>query len=257
MRRIVLIFLLLAAAILAVGVAHGERLKRGDLLLSFDVDFSPHALPRDRPAPVTVDLSGSVKTFSGEHPPQLRSILLDVNRYGQLYTRGLPVCPRGQLESTSTEVALEHCRDALVGHGRFQASVDFPDREPFPVEGKMLAFNGRAGGRPTIFMHIYGSNPVKATIVLKFKITHQRGAFGTVLFARIPEIASDLGYVTNISLTFGRKYRHEGKQRSFISARCAAPDGFPGAVFPLARGTFTFSNNQRLTMTLTRDCRVL
>jgi hypothetical protein len=214
MRRIVLIFLLLAAAILGVGVAHGERLKRGDLLLSFDVDFSPHALPRDRPAPVTVDLNGSVQTSSGEHPPQLQSILLDVNRYGQLDTRGLPVCPRGQLEATSSEVALEHCRDALVGHGRF-------------------------------------------TIVLKFKITHQRGVFGTVLFARIPAIASNLGYVTDISLTFGRMYRYKGKQRSFISARCAAPDGFPGAIFPLARGTFTFSNDQRLSLTLTRDCRVL
>ena len=257
MRRNLLIFTLLALTVLGAGIAYGEKVKQGDLLLSFNVGFSPHALPRDRLAPVTVDLSGSVQTPGVDNPPQLRSIQLDINRYGQLSTRGLPACPRGQLEATSTEAALERCRDALVGNGRFKANVDFADREPFPVEGRMLAFNGNSGGRPTIFLHIYGDNPVKATIVLKFKITHQPGEFGTVLSAKIPEIASNLGYVTNISLTFGRKYRYEGKQRSFISARCAAPQGFPGAVFPLARGTFTFSNNQRLALTLTRNCRAL
>ena len=256
MRRIVLILVLLAAVPLGAGIAYGERVKRGDLLLSFNVGFTPHALPREQPAPVIVDLKGTVHTSSGEDPPQLRSISLDVNRYGQFYTRGLPVCPRGQLESTTTEVALERCRSALVGRGSFGATVDFADHDPFPVGGKILAFNGRSGGRPIILMHIYGENPVKATIVLKFKITHQPGIFGTVLSAKIPIIASDLGSVTKISLTFGRKYRHEGKERSFISARCAAPEGFPGAPFPLAKGTFVFANDQKVTMTLTRNCRV-
>jgi hypothetical protein len=257
MRRIVLILVLLATVAVGVGIAHGERVKRGDLLLSFDASFAPQALPRDHAAPVTVDLAGSVRTSSGAHPPQLRSISLDVNRYGTLSTRGLPVCQHGQLESTSTKVALERCRGALVGHGLFKANVDFPNLDTFPVKGGILAFNGRARGRPTILMHVYGSNPVQATVVLTFKVTHNEdGTFGTTLFAQIPKIASDLGYVTNIELSFGRKYRHNGKPRSFISARCAAPDGFPGALFPLARGAFTFANDQRLTITLTRECDV-
>lgn len=256
MRRLVLILVVLAALPLGVEVARGERVKQGDLLLSFDVGFEPQRLPRDRLAPVTVDLRGSVDTASGDQPPQLRSIRIAVNSYGQLDTRGLPVCPRGQLEAASTEVALDRCRKARVGHGRFKASVDFEGREPFPVEGRILAFNGRSEGRSTIFLHIYGSNPVKATIVLEFKVSHRRGLYGTVLSAQIPKIASDLGYVTGISLTFGRIYRHAGEGHSFISARCAAPDGFPGAVFPLARGTFTFANQQQLSTTLTRHCQV-
>jgi hypothetical protein len=257
MRRIVLISMLLATAAIGAGVAHGERVKRGDLLLSFTADFAPQALPRDRLAPVKVDLAGAVKTSSGAKPPQLRSITLDVNRYGRLETRGLPICHPGQLQSTSTQVALDRCRGALVGHGLFKAQVDFPSLNPFPVEGGILAFNGRAQGRPTILMHVYGTNPVEATVVLTFKITHNKsGAFGTTLFTRIPKIASDLGYVTNIELSFGRKYRDGGTQRSFISARCAAPEGFHGALFPLARGAFAFANDQRLTVTLTRECDV-
>ncbi|MEX2107662.1 MAG: hypothetical protein WD827_02095 [Solirubrobacterales bacterium] len=256
MRRIALILVLLAAVPLGADLAHGERTKQGDLYLSFNVGFSPHALPRDRLAPVTVDLSGSVQTASGEDPPQLRSIMLEVNRYGQLTTQGLPVCPRGELESTSPEVALERCRNALVGHGQFKATVDFPDRDPFPVKGKMLAFNSRAQGLPTILVHVHGSTPVSATIVLRFKITQKPGRFGTVLSAKIPKIAADLGSVTGISLTFGRKYRHEGEKRSFISARCAAPSGFPGATFSLAKGTFTFANEQQLAITLRRNCSV-
>lgn len=257
MRRIALIFMLLVTAAIGIGVAHGERVKRGDLLLSFNANFAPQALPRDRLAPVRVDLAGTVKTSSGAHPPQLRSITLDVNRAGKLDTRGLPTCQPGQLESTSTQVALDRCQGALVGHGLFKASVDFANNDPFPVEGEILAFNSRSKGRPTILMHVYGTNPVKATVVLTFKITHNKsGTFGTTLFTRIPKIASDLGYVTNIELSFGRKYRHNGEQRSFISARCAAPKGFRGAPFPLARGAFTFANDQRLTITLTRECDV-
>ncbi len=256
MRRVFLILIALAAVAFGAQAAYGERVKQGDLLLSFDVGFAPQRLPRDRLAPITVDLSGSVKMAGGEQPPQLRSILLELNSYGRIDTRGLPVCPRGQLEATSTEIALERCREALVGHGRFGASVDFPDREPFPVEGKMLAFNGRSGGKPTIFLHIYGVNPVKATIVLAFKITREHGTFGTRLFTKIPKIASDLGYVTSISLAFGRTYRHAGERHSFISARCATFAGFPGAVFPLARGAFTFANGQHLSTTLIRRCRV-
>ena len=62
--------------------------------------------------------------------------------------------------------------------------------------------------------------------------------------------------MTNINLTFGRRYVVEGQQRSFLSARCAAPPGFPGAIFTLARGTFSFTNGQRISTSLARNCWV-
>jgi hypothetical protein len=256
MKRRVFALAAVATTLVGGGIAAAELTQHGGLRLSFNGGFTPHALPRDREAPVTVNLSGSVKTVDGSRPPQLRRMSIAVNRYGRISTVGLPTCLPGTLEATSSDAALERCRGALVGYGRFGANVDFPDLV-FPVEGRMLAFNSRTAGRPAIALHVHGSNPVEATVVLIFRISHpQRGRFGTVLSTRIPRIAADLGYVTDLSLTFGRRYRHRGEPRSFISARCAAPAGFPGALFSFARGSFAFAGGKTLTTTLARDCRV-
>lgn len=248
--------LVLATALLAAGAAQAELRQSGNLRLGFDGRFSPHALPRDRDVPVTVTLSGSVRTTDGTRPPLLRKLSIAVNRYGRISTRGLPACSTQRLEATSSEVALARCRQALVGRGRFGAIVDFPELK-FPVEGRMLAFNSKDGGRSAIALHIYGTNPVEATFVLLFKITRpERGPYGTVLTARIPRLAADLGYVTDLSLNFSRRYRYRGEPRSFVSARCAAPAGFPGALFNFAKGSFSFANGQKMTATLLRDCLV-
>jgi hypothetical protein len=255
--RLLLLATACCAALLGSAVAAAEVVQEGNLRLTFNGHFSPQRLPRDHAAPVSVRLGGSVATTTGGRPPALRRITLAVNRYGRLSTRGLPVCEAGQLESTSTSEARSRCREALIGHGRYLANVGLPNRPPFPVEGDVLAFNGRQGGRPTILLHIYGSEPVNVTVVLRFRISHpRRGDFGTVFSARIPAIASNLGYVTDISLLFERRYSYAGRRRSLFSARCAAPAGFGGALFTFARGRFDFANGQRLTTTLTRTCRV-
>jgi len=257
MRRLS-VYAIAALALLAAGAvaAYGEAFPDGKLVLYFDGRIAPHALPRDEAAPVTVSLKGAVKTIDGSRPPQLRRMSVAVNRYGLLSTTGLPICRPSELEATSSEAALARCRGARVGYGSFEANVDFPDLV-FPVKGKMLAFNSRARGRPAIALHIYGSNPVEATFVLIFHISHpSKGRFGTVLSTRIPKIAADFGYLTNLTLTFGRRYRHKGEARSFLSARCAAPPGFPGALFAFVRGSFVFANGQTVSPTLTRDCLV-
>jgi hypothetical protein len=256
MRRLAITIALVGALLGAAG-AHGESVQRGDLRVDFDAGFTPHALPRARPAPVRVSLDGSIATADGSRPPQLRRISIALNRYGRLTTRGLPTCARAELESTSSATALRRCRGALVGRGRFGADVAFPNLAPFPVKGRVLAFNSRLRGKLAILVHIYGTSPVTASLVLTFRVSQRRrGVFGTVLSTTIPKIASDVGYVTNVSLSFGRRYRVGSERLSFLSARCAAPAGFPGALFPFARGSFLFANGQRLTTTVVRDCAV-
>jgi hypothetical protein len=245
-----------AAVMLGAGLARAEVVQRGDVRLDFDGRFAPRILPRDRNAPVSVLIGGSVSSVHGGRPPGLRQISIAVNRYSKLYTRGLAICRPGVLQSTSTKEALERCGPALVGTGNFGAIVDFSN-DQFPVTGRILAFNSGSPRRPKLLLHIYNANPAKTTIVLKFAITHpKRGDFGTVFTARIPEIASDLGYVTDLSLHFDRQYRFRGRPRSFLSARCAAPAGFGGGPFAFARGRFEFANGQRLSTTLTRVCQV-
>lgn len=256
-RRIAIPIAIALAALACVGVARGELSQSGDLRIAFDGGFTPRMLPRDRLAPVTINVTGSIRTTDGSRPPQLRRMVVAINRNGRLFTRGLPACPAGLLQSTTTEAALERCGPALVGRGSFATNVDFPNSSAFPAQGETLAFNGRSDGRPAILMHFYVSTPVQATLVIPFKIGHRsRGEFGTVLSARIPLLAGDQGYVTDIGLTIGRKFRYGGNRHSLLSASCAAPAGFPGAVFEFAKGSFYFANGQKLTTSLTRDCRV-
>jgi hypothetical protein len=257
MRRFAVIALLLATVSFGAAVARGELAGEDGLFVNFGGGFAPRSLPRDRDVPVVVHLSTSIKTADGERPPQLRKISLALNRYGRIETRGLPTCHSGLLESTNSATALARCRSALVGRGVLIANVEFPNRAPFPVRGQMLAFNGRAHGAPAILLHIHGTTPVDVTVILAFTIRHPaRGKFGTVLSTTIPRLASDLGYVTDVSMRFSRKFRYQGKEYSFLSARCAAPTGFPGAIFSFTKGTFTFAGGKQLTTTLTRDCTV-
>jgi len=257
MKRFTLIAVALTVVLFGAAIAHGEISGKEGLFVSFNGGFAPRSLPRDRDVPVTVNLHVSIKTADGARPPQLRRISLAVNRYGLLTTKGLPVCHPSLLESTDPPTALARCRQALVGHGKFVATVAFPNREPFPVHGQMLAFNGRAHGKPAILLHIHGSSPVDVTVVLAFAIHHPaQGKFGTVLTTKIPKLASDLGYVSDVRLVFNRQYRYRGREYSFLSARCAAPSGFPGAIFSFTRGTFNFAGGKQILTTLTRDCVV-
>jgi hypothetical protein len=256
-RRLLIPLLLVGLGLLGAGLAQAELSQVGNVRISFSGSFSPHALPRDHPAPVTVDIQGSIGTADGSHPPAVRKIEIGLNRNGELSTQGLPACASPLLQSTSTQTALDRCRPALVGRGRFGAEVDFASANPVTATGKLLAFYGKDDGKPALLLHLYATTPVRATFVLPLKISDRaKGRFGTFLSAKIPTLAGGLGSVTEIDLTIGRDYTYRGSPRSFISASCPAPAGFPGAIFSLARGSFYFADGKRIDTTLSRDCRV-
>ncbi|HEX7058655.1 MAG TPA: hypothetical protein VF176_02260 [Solirubrobacterales bacterium] len=238
-------------------IAHGELTRSGNLIVSLQGTIEPRSLPRDRLAPVKVHIKGSVKTVDGSQPPVLRQLAVAINSHGKIFSRGLPICTTRQLQQRNTEAALAACRGALVGHGTFDASVAFPNLVPFPAHGAVLVFNGRHAGHQAIIFHIFGSNPVQITFVLPLTVERRHGGkYGTTLSAKFPRIASDLGYVTGVDFTMGRRYLYKGKMRSFLSASCAAPEGFTVATFPFVKGTFGFSSGQSIDTSLIRNCQV-
>jgi hypothetical protein len=255
--RLLLCLLLLACGLLGVGLAQAQFSQDGNLRISFSADFSPHSLPRNRPAPVTIDIRGKIGTTDGTHPPAVQRIEIELNRHGKLSTQGLPVCTGPLLQTTNSEVALQRCRPALVGSGKFGAEVDFPSTGTVLATGRLLAFYGKSGGHSALLLHLYITTPVRTTFVLPLKISHRdRDLFGTILAAKIPTLAGGLGSVTELDMTIGRNYTYRGQRRSFVSASCPAPAGFPGAPFSLARGSFEFVGGKRLDVTLSSDCRV-
>jgi hypothetical protein len=63
------------------------------------------------------------------------------------------------------------------------------------------------------------------------------------------------GRLTGLQMTLNRRYSAGGRRHSYISSGCPAPKGFPGAVFPLARTSFSFTGGKKLTSTLSSTCK--
>jgi hypothetical protein len=250
--------LVVAVMVVATGasIAHAELSAHGDLFVTFKGGIFPNALPRKDRAPITVEFGGTVKTLTGERPPALRGIVLSLNRGGHIDTHGLPTCRRGQIEPASTRQAMRACGSALVGDGYFTAKVAFPEQESFPSEGRVLAFNSIVDGQRAILAHIYGTRPAPASRVIVFLISKEGGTFGTTLSGSLPVALNQNGYLKSISLYLHREFVYRGKRRSYLSANCSAPAGFPGAVFPFARASMVFEDGRSLSTVLTRSCKV-
>jgi hypothetical protein len=244
--------LLLALAVAAL--ASAEAIQRGNLRVSFDGSYSPQALPRHGAAPIVVDFGGNVFTTDGAAPPQLRRVKIEINREGRLDHHGLPACRLGQLNPATTTEAVAACGDSIVGRGKFRAHVLLPEQSPFPSSGVITAFYGELEGRPVIFAHVYGSTPLPQSQVIVFRLGRGSGRFGTAFTAELPQVAAEWGYVSGLSLRFGRDFEFRGRQHSFLSADCPAPAGFPAGVFTLARAEFGFEDGRRLATTMTRSC---
>jgi hypothetical protein len=250
---------LLAVALLALAVASSataELTASGDLFVKFSGGIAPNALPRHTRAPISVNVAGTVKTLSGERPPALHRIAIAINRGGRLDARGLPVCQRAQVQPSSTAEARANCGSALVGEGSFDADIAFPEQAAFPSHGHVLAFNTVLGGKRAILAHVYGAEPAPITRIIVFRIRESTGTYGTVLTASVPESVNQWGYLTHFSLNLHRSFTYRGQRRSYLSAACAAPAGFPGATFPFAHAAMTFADGRTLSSTLTRSCKV-
>lgn len=248
---------LLCAALVALAVAalaQAETVRKGTLQVAFVGDLAPKTLPRAGAAPISVHVGGHVSTTDGSSPPQLRRIEIQINRNGRLDYRGLPTCQLQQIQPSTNEGALDSCRASLVGEGSFSAEVKLPQQAPFPSDGKVLAFNGTEHGRPVIFAHVYGTEPVPTSYTLTMAIKSTPGTFGTKLTISLPEVTSDVGFVTGIDMTLKRSFAYRGKRHSYLSAGCPAPKGFPGATFPLAHISFGFAGRKPVATTLTRNC---
>ncbi len=243
------------AALLAIP-AHGEVVQENGLIVSFGGSVSPRALPRSGAAPIGVTVAGRVRRANGGLPPALRRLSLEINSNGILDTRGLPTCAAARIEPSSSREALANCGRARVGGGRVTGRIVLPEQHPLSFDGRVVAFNGRAGGGgPVILAHVYSKIPFALAFVLTFSVQRTAGTYGTRLVAVVPPRTRRLVHVTSFRLHLGRTYEHAGRRRSYLSASCPAPAGFPGATFPLARASYSFVGGTTLRKVIVRTCR--
>jgi hypothetical protein len=91
--------------------------------------------------------------------------------------------------------------------------------------------------------------------VLPFILSKSHGTYGTTLEASLPQATGNWGYVTGLRMSLRRSFSYRGHSRSFLSAGCPAPPGFPSASFPLAKTSFAFAGNLTIKAVLTRSCK--
>jgi hypothetical protein len=251
----------LAAAALLLALAAtsspAELAQRGNLFVRFDGGVSPRALPRQRPAPISVRIEGTVSAPHGDEPPALRGIEIALNRAGKLSTAGLPTCRRNRIATSTTGEALAACGSALVGSGGIVARTSIADDQAArTIRAEVLLFNGQDHSKPAILAHVYQAQPIPITRIIAFKIQRQGGTFGTVITASLPPALNSNGYLKSIFLQLERRYRFHGQERSYLSAACSAPPGFAEARFPFAKTSMTFEDGRTVTSTLVRSCKV-
>jgi hypothetical protein len=216
----------------------------------------PNVLPRHGRAPIGVSLGGKISSANVGEPPKLTKLTIEINRNGYLDTRGLPRCRLRSIKPSTNREALDACGPALVGEGSFSANVRFPEQSPFPSSGKVLAFNGLDHGRPVIFAHIYGREPLPTSYVLSFRIGRRSGTYGTVLETTFPEVTGEWGYVTGLTMNLHRRFSFRGKTRGYLSASCPAPAGLTKVPFPLARTSFEFEGGLEIPAVVEHTCTV-
>lgn len=228
-----------------------EVSQSGGVRVSFHGSLAPRALPRHGSKPVVASVGAKIVPLSDSAPTQLRRIEIAVNRNGYFAPGSLPVCHVAEIQPATTSAALASCRRSLVGEGTFSARVLLPEQAPFPSTGKVYAFNGRWHGHPAILAHVYGTEPLPVSYTLPFQLLPQSGTFGTILRASLPAVTGGSGYITGLSLAFGRGARARG----YVRAGCPAPAGFRSVSFPFARVDFAFAGGPKVGSTLTRTCK--
>ena len=259
MRRLAKPKLLLAGlATIAIASSATATVFQGDgLRITVLGQIQPYKLPRDHPAPVAVFISGHIAATQHSLLPQLQKMVIRVNRHGQLRPEGIPTCAIRQIQPGNTARALANCGDALVGSGRFWATVVLPEQRPYPTRGRLLVFNGRRNGAPVLFAHIYTSQPFNSSFVITFRIRRIHGGFfGTELTADFPQALGSWGFVDRIKLTLRRKFSFRGRERSYFNSSCPALPGTRLASFPLAKASFYFAERSPVTMDVVKGCGV-
>lgn len=247
---------LFAAAALGVSFASAEQSGRDGVIASFDPRVSPKALPRHRAAPVSLTLAGTARSSDGRPLPRLARIDLAFGTRGGLDTAGLPRCPRARLRNATTRQAVARCRGALVGRGTITAEVPLAPERAIRAHARALAFNGRAHGRPAVWVHAYSASP-PVSFVLPFYLRYQhREAFGLLLGAPVARALGRWPRLRSFRITLGRRYRADGRIHTYLSARCPLPPRLNNLAVPLARATYVFLPKPTIAITSLRACRV-
>jgi hypothetical protein len=216
----------LALACAGVATAYKPTIVQlGEPAVELNGGFKPTKLPKNKLAPIHLNLSGKVNTPDGTHPPALQEVILETDKNVTIDAKGLASCKPWRIEAAVSAPWVEACTAAQVGKGEMEFEVEFPEEPPFSVKSHAVAFNtGVKGGVTTILIHAFLPNPLSLAFVTQVEISKvHHGRYGNRWLAAIPVIAGGSGSVKKFEFEFFRMFHYKGKRQSYLLAKC--PDG--------------------------------
>ena len=183
-----------------------------------------------------------IRTAKGVPLPRVKGVRLELAYKGVLDTRGLPLCSRARLRARNPREAISLCGSALVGQGHLYARIFLPGQLPFGLHAKLLAFNGKTSrGRTSVWVLAYSPHP-PVSFILPFHVRREPGPFPTVLVSVIPRNVGPWPHFAQFGIVISRRFRHQGRVHSYLSASCPLPPRFTSGLLSLARATFTIAD---------------
>jgi hypothetical protein len=235
--------------VLFAGAANAALVRVGNLVLTADGGFKPSTLPRNSYAPINFDGEANLRAVDGSVPPALQRLMLDFDRDGRLSTAGLPVCQPAVLAEATSQEARNRCPGAIVGTGHASVAIG-GGGQPLVVSSPLTFFNGpRLAGKPTVIMHARITVPAVQNFVITIPIEKRSGRYRYRATVDLPPIADGHGSLTHLDASIGKRYRSDGEERSYVSARCG--DG----IFS-TRGRFTFADGTVIDGSVDKACTV-
>jgi hypothetical protein len=244
--RAVLPLACLGLLALWAGAADGALVQVGNLVLRADGGFRPQRLPRNRYAPIEFQGYADIRSVTGGPPPELTEATLEFDRDGRLQTRGLPICGAERIAGLGTAAARSACKGAIVGTGTIGATL-FIDGAAFPAHAPLTLFNGPpSGGNPTVNAHVHVGSPVNQTFVVPVTIERVHSEYAYRAHFDVPSLSGG-GVLTHVDAKISRRYMYQGRERSYVSARCG--DG----IFR-THGDFVFADGTIIDGAIEKAC---
>ncbi|HEY8809646.1 MAG TPA: hypothetical protein VIM28_06460 [Solirubrobacterales bacterium] len=203
------------------------------LVATLGATVSPSKLPRNDYMPITANLFGKISTRNGTHPPAFREAVVDIDKDVKVNANGYPVCKAGSRDVRDPAAAKRACGNTILGEGKAEVEIAFPEQKPIKVPSPLLVFNGgEKGGKVTLLIHAVIPVPAPTAIITTVTITRKGSGIHAV--AQIPVIAGGSGSFLSFSFKLGRTYSYKGKKVGYFEAKC--PDGVfkvnvPSAIF--------------------------
>ena len=209
LRRALLLTAVFGLAVCGSALAEPVEVEDELVKAKFEASFSPTALSKSEQTPALLRTKMSFGTRDRAYPPALQEFEIEVDRHARLSLKDVPVChPSGIGE----EPLRKRCRDALIGTGKMETVVHFPQSVPIPVRSEVGIYNaGVKDGTRTLLAATYVTVPTPSEIVVTIAVEHDSGRYGLKLVGAVPKIAGGAGSITQLELRL---------RKSVFSATC-------------------------------------